>query len=324
MLASDADVASVIAADMEQVDAVVVDRLRSDVALIDQIGRYIVSSGGKRVRPIVLLLMAHACGSAGPKSHLLAAVVEFIHTATLLHDDVVDESQLRRGRETANALFGNAASVLVGDFLYSRSFQMMVEVGNLRVLDVLADATNVIAQGEVLQLMNMHDAELQVDAYLEVVRFKTAKLFEASARLGAVLAAAPSEVEDACATYGRSLGTAFQLIDDLLDYSGNAQALGKNIGDDLREGKPTLPLLIAMDRTSGAEQAAMRTAIRQGGTDNLQDIIEIVRHTGAIDATRDAARAEAQIAADALLRIPSSPFRAALLHSVVRLTERSS
>jgi octaprenyl-diphosphate synthase len=201
---------------------------------------------------------------------------------------------------------------------------MMVEVGNLRVLEVLADATNVIAQGEVLQLMNMHDAELGVDAYLEVVRFKTAKLFEASARLGAVLAGAPAGIEDACAAYGRSLGTAFQLVDDLLDYSGNAQELGKNIGDDLREGKPTLPLLIAMDRAPVSQQALMRGAIRQGGADRLDDIIAIVRATGAIEATREAARAEAQVAAQALQQIPESPFRAALLHSVVRLTERSS
>ena len=212
------------------------------MALIDQISRYIIGAGGKRIRPMLVLLFASALGFAGRERFELAAIVEFIHTATLLHDDVVDESSLRRGRETANALFGNAASVLVGDFLYSRAFQMMVSVNRMRVLEVLADATNVIAEGEVLQLMNMHDPDLGVDDYLRVIRFKTAKLFEASARLGAVLAEADRAVEEACAGYGRSLGTAFQLVDDLLDYDGDSGQLGKNVGDDLREGKPTLPL----------------------------------------------------------------------------------
>jgi octaprenyl-diphosphate synthase len=323
-LASDAGVLEVVTAEMEQVDRLVVERLQSEVALIDQIGRYIVSAGGKRVRPVVLLMTAHACGGEGPKARLLAAVVEFIHTATLLHDDVVDESQLRRGRETANALFGNSAAVLVGDFLYSRSFQMMVEAGDIRVLDVLAEATNVIARGEVMQLMNMHDAELGVDAYLDVVRFKTAKLFEASARLGAVLAKSDAATEQACAAYGRSLGTAFQLVDDLLDYSSTSADLGKNIGDDLREGKPTLPLLFAMERANPAQRDLMRQAVRDGGADHLDDVIRIVRETGAIEATREAARREAQQAQAALELLPESRFRSALIHSVVRLTERSS
>jgi octaprenyl-diphosphate synthase len=237
---------------MRQVDAVIRDRLASRVALIDQISRYIISAGGKRIRPRLVLLFSQALGFEGAERYELAATVEFIHTATLLHDDVVDESSLRRGRSTANAIFGNAASVLVGDFLYSRAFQMMVSVNRMRVLEVLADATNVIAEGEVLQLMNMHDPDLAVEEYLRVIRYKTAKLFEASARLGAVLGGAEAPVEEACADYGRSLGTAFQLVDDLLDYEGNSTELGKNVGDDLREGKPTLPLLIAMERGTAA------------------------------------------------------------------------
>ena len=225
---------------MQEVDATIRERLSSRVALIDQISNYIISAGGKRIRPRLVLLFAQALGFQGRERFELAAIVEFIHTATLLHDDVVDESSLRRGRQTANAMFGNAASVLVGDFLYSRAFQMMVSVNRMRVLEVLADATNVIAEGEVLQLMNIHDADLAVDDYLRVIRFKTAKLFEASARLGAVLAGVDPDVEECCADYGRSLGTAFQLVDDLLDYEGDPHALGKNVGDDLREGKPTL------------------------------------------------------------------------------------
>ncbi len=323
MLASAPEVAHILAGDMGQVDSVIVERLQSDVALIDQIGRYIVSAGGKRVRPVLLLLMARACGVEGAHPPLLAATVEFIHTATLLHDDVVDESSLRRGRETANALFGNAASVLVGDFLYSRAFQMMVSVGSLRVLDVLADATNVIARGEVLQLMNMHDADLGVDDYLKVVRFKTAKLFEASARIGPVLAGASPAVEEACAEYGRSVGTAFQLIDDLLDYDGDTADLGKNVGDDLREGKATLPLLVAMERASPADRALLRQAITEGGADQLDAVLRIVRATGAIQATRDAARAESQRAVDALQVLPLSIYREALLQFVVRLTDRT-
>ena len=313
-----------MAADMQQVDRVIGERLRSEVALIDQISHYIVSAGGKRIRPRLVLLFSEALGFAGPQRYELAATVEFIHTATLLHDDVVDESSLRRGRQTANALFGNAASVLVGDFLYSRAFQMMVSVDRMRVLEVLADATNVIAEGEVLQLMNMHDPDLAVDDYLRVIRFKTAKLFEASARLGAVLAHADREVEDACADYGRSLGTAFQLVDDLLDYEGDTVALGKNVGDDLREGKPTLPLLVAMVRCTEAERLLMRHAIEHGEPDRLDEILAIVRRTGALEATRDAARAEAGKARDALALLPESAARTALLDLCARSVERSS
>jgi len=253
-----------MAEEMGEVDAVIRRRLASNVALIDQIATYIVSAGGKRIRPMLVLLFSNALGFAGRERFELAATVEFIHTATLLHDDVVDESALRRGRRTANALFGNAASVLVGDFVYSRAFQMMVGAGKMRVLEVLADATNVIAEGEVLQLMNMHDPDVSVDDYLRVIRFKTAKLFEASARLGAVLADAGPAVEEACAAYGRSLGTAFQLVDDLLDYEGATERLGKNVGDDLREGKPTLPLLIAMERGTPEQRLLLRGAIEHG------------------------------------------------------------
>ncbi len=299
-------------------------RLASEVALINQISHYIVSAGGKRIRPRLVLLFAEALGFTGPERFELAASVEFIHTATLLHDDVVDESSLRRGRKTANALFGNAASVLVGDFLYSRAFQMMVSVNRMRVLEVLADATNVIAEGEVLQLMNMHDPDLGVDDYLRVIRYKTAKLFEASARLGAVLAGAEPAIEEACADYGRSLGTAFQIVDDLLDYDGDTVTLGKNVGDDLREGKPTLPLLVAMSRCSEVERQLMRHAVEHGEPDRLDEILTIVRRTGALQATHEAARAEADKARDALSALPASAAREALLELCARSVERSS
>jgi len=318
------DVGVLIADDMREVDAVIQRRLASQVALIDQIAHYIIGAGGKRIRPRLVLLFSSALGFAGPERFELAATVEFIHTATLLHDDVVDESGLRRGRRTANALFGNAASVLVGDFVYSRAFQMMVSVNRMRVLDVLADATNVIAEGEVIQLMNMHDPDLAVEDYLRVIRFKTAKLFEASARLGAVLADADFETEEACASYGRSLGTAFQLVDDLLDYDGATEQLGKNVGDDLREGKPTLPLLIAMERGTPTERELVRHAIKHGEVARLADIVAIVGSTGALHATREAARDEADKARGALEALPATPFRDALLDLSVRSVERSS
>ena len=283
-------VTQLMAGEMAQVDAVIHRRLASEVALINQISHYIVSAGGKRIRPQLVLLFARALGFEGQERFEMAATVEFIHTATLLHDDVVDESALRRGRKTANALFGNAASVLVGDFLYSRAFQMMVSVDRMRVLDVLAEATNVIAEGEVLQLMNMHDPDTSVEDYLRVIRYKTAKLFEASARIGAVLADATPEVEAACAAYGQSLGTAFQIIDDLLDYEGATAALGKNVGDDLREGKPTLPLLNAMSNGTAAERDLIRHAIEHGEVERLDEIIQIVRRTGSLEATRQTAR----------------------------------
>ncbi len=309
---------------MRQVDAVIRERLTSRVALIDQIARYIINAGGKRIRPRLLLLFSEALGFDGPERLELAAVVEFIHTATLLHDDVVDESALRRGRATANAMFGNAAAVLVGDFLYSRAFQMMVSVNRLRVLEVLADATNVIAEGEVLQLMNMHDPDLSVEDYLQVIRYKTAKLFEASARLGAVLAGADQLVEDACADYGRALGTAFQIVDDLLDYEGDSSELGKNVGDDLREGKPTLPLLLAMERGSATERQLIRSAIEHCEVQGLADILAIVRRTGALEASREAARAESERACARLQLLPESRARRALLDLSGFAVHRSS
>jgi len=316
--------ADFLASAMERVDEVIRARLSSKVALVDQIGRYIVEAGGKRVRPRLLLLFADALGHEGPAQHELAATVEFIHTATLLHDDVVDESSLRRGRATANALFGNAASVLVGDFLYSRAFQMMVSVNQMRVLDVVADATNVIAEGEVLQLMNMHDPDLAVEDYLQVIRFKTAKLFEASARLGAILGKADAATEEACADFGRRLGTAFQLVDDLLDYEGRSEELGKNVGDDVREGKATLPILLAMARCSPEEREMLREAIRTGEVERLNQIIDVVRRTGAIEATRDAAEDEIARARANLDVLPAGRARDALLELSGRAVHRSS
>jgi octaprenyl-diphosphate synthase len=313
---------ALIAADMREVDAVIAKRLDSDVPLVGQISRYIISAGGKRLRPSLLLLTAGALGYQGAQRFNLAAVVEFIHTATLLHDDVVDESTLRRGRATANDAFGNPASVLVGDFLYSRAFQMMVDAGDMRVMQILAEATNVIAEGEVLQLMNMHDASLDEAGYLRVIRSKTAKLFEASARLAAVLAKSSPQVEAACIQYGQALGTAFQVIDDVLDYDGQPEEMGKNLGDDLREGKTTLPLIIAMQRGTAPQKLLIQTAIQGGGTEQLDAIIHIVRSTGAIDATRAAAAGEAQRAIDALQGWPDNAFSQAMLQLAQQLLAR--
>jgi len=299
--------------DMAQVDQVIRLRLRSEVALVNQVAEYIIASGGKRLRPAMVVLCAKALGYQGSHHHELAAVVEFIHTATLLHDDVVDESALRRGRDTANALFGNAASVLVGDFLYSRAFQMMVSVQDMHVMEILAEATNVIAEGEVLQLMNCNDPDISEDAYLRVIRYKTAKLFEASGRLGAVVANAGSEVESALGRYGMHLGTAFQLIDDVLDYSGNAEQTGKNVGDDLAEGKPTLPLLHVMRHGTSEQAGKVRHAIEQGTAEEFAAILEAIHATGALDYTRECARKEAQLATDALACLPDSVYKDALL-----------
>lgn len=304
---------SLIDADMQAVDAVVRAKLHSDVPLVCQIAEYIVASGGKRMRPALLLLCAGACGYRGEQQHVLAAVVEFIHTATLLHDDVVDESSLRRGRETANAQFGNAASVLVGDFLYSRAFQMMVGVGDMRVMEVLADATNVIAEGEVLQLMNCHNADVEVDAYLKVVRYKTAKLFEASARLGAILGGAEPDAEEGVAAYGMHLGTAFQIVDDVLDYSGEESAIGKHLGDDLAEGKPTLPLIHVMKHGNVQQSAVVRDALEQGGLERLPEVIQAVQDTGALEAAMIVAREEIRIAGGVLKALPDTQYRKALI-----------
>lgn len=313
-----------LSAEMQQVDRVIERRLRSDVALINQISGYIVHAGGKRMRPKLLLMFANALGDPGGHRHELAAVVEFIHTATLLHDDVVDESALRRGKQTANAMFGNAASVLVGDFLYSRAFQMMVAVNRMRVLDVLAEATNVIAEGEVLQLLNVHDPDTTVERYLQVIRYKTAKLFEASARLGALLSEAPREQEEAAAQYGRAMGTAFQLVDDILDYEGDAATLGKNVGDDLREGKPTLPILLAMSRCSATERDLLRQAVLNGEEEKLGQVVEIVTQSGALEATRSVARQEAERAADSLNLLPLNKWTKSLLEFSARSVNRSS
>ena len=315
---------ALIAGDMQAMDAVITRRLSSDVPLVSQVSQYIIAAGGKRLRPALLLLMCGALDYRGEQRFNLAAVVEFIHTATLLHDDVVDESTLRRGRATANASFGNPASVLVGDFLYSRAFQMMVDAGDMRIMQTLAEATNIIAEGEVLQLMNMHDAGLSEDGYLRVIRSKTAKLFEASARLAALLAGASAAVEQACADYGQALGTAFQVIDDVLDYDGDAAEMGKNLGDDLREGKATLPLIIAMQRGTAAEQGMIRHAIETGGTERLAEIVAIVRQTGALQATRDAAASEAQRAIQALAVLGRNTYSEALLELASQLLQRRS
>ena len=313
-----------IGSDMLSVDGLINSRLSSGVPLVGQVAQHIILAGGKRLRPVLLLLMAGALGYKGTDHHKLAAVIEFIHTATLLHDDVVDDSNLRRGRPTANAMFGNPASVLVGDFLYSRAFQMMVECQDLRILDIVAEATNVIAEGEVMQLMNMHDASLDVDAYLRVIRSKTAKLFEASTRLPAVLVKSSAAIETACAQYGQALGTAFQVIDDVLDYDGDAALMGKNLGDDLREGKATLPLIVAMQRGNPAQCALVKHAIEQGEVEALADIVKIVHETGAMQATREAASAEAQLALNALVVLPASPYKNALSDIAAQLLERQS
>ncbi|CAM3397699.1 polyprenyl synthetase family protein [Polaromonas hydrogenivorans] len=315
---------ALIADDMSAMDAVIARRLQSEVPLVAQVSQYIIAAGGKRLRPALVLLMCGALDYRGAQRFNLAAVVEFIHTATLLHDDVVDESTLRRGRSTANEIFGNPASVLVGDFLYSRAFQMMVEVGDMRIMQTLAEATNVIAEGEVLQLMNMHDAGLTEAGYLRVIRSKTAKLFEASARLAALLAQSSPAVEQHCAEYGQALGTAFQVIDDVLDYDGEVLEMGKNLGDDLREGKVTLPLIIAMQRGTQAERATIQQAIETGGTGQMAQVINIVQKTGALRATRDAAAAEALRALNALQNLPQNPYSHALEKLASQLLARRS
>jgi octaprenyl-diphosphate synthase len=304
---------SLIAQDMGAVDAVIREKLYSDVGLIRQVSEYIINSGGKRLRPALVILSAGAFRYAGKFHYNLAAIVEFIHTATLLHDDVVDASELRRSKATANALFGNAASVLVGDFLYSRAFQMMVEVNNMRVMRVLADATNTIAEGEVLQLLNCRDPDVDEENYLRVIRYKTAKLFEAATRLGAILGNATPAEEEAMATYGMHLGTAFQLTDDMLDYSGDYHETGKNLGDDLAEGKPTLPLIYAMRVGSGAQSATIREAIERGGEDGFQPVLDVIQQTGALNYARQRAQAESDTASAAIMSLPESDYKECLL-----------
>lgn len=313
---------ALIADDMQAVDRVIAQRLTTSVPLIGQISQYIIAAGGKRLRPALLLMVSNTLGEQRPTKHTLAAVVELIHTATLLHDDVVDESTLRRGRPTANESFGNPASVLVGDFLHTRSFQMMVEAGNMRILQVLSDATNVIAEGEVQQLINTHDASLDEAGYLHVIRSKTAKLFEASTQIAAILAGANPTIEAACATYGQALGTAFQIIDDVLDYDGDAAEMGKNLGDDLREGKCTLPLIIAMQRATAEDAQVVREAIEQGSTEQLPSILSIVKRTGALDATREAAHNEAMRAIAALQALPANAYTQAMEQLAAQLLLR--
>jgi octaprenyl-diphosphate synthase len=307
-----ADVRELAAADMRDVDALIRARLASDVVLINQIAEHIIAGGGKRLRPMLHVLAAGAAGYAGQQHVKLAAVIEFIHTSTLLHDDVVDESGLRRGRQTANALWGNAASVLVGDFLYSRSFQLMVELDDMRVMRILADTTNTIAEGEVLQLLNIGNADVDEAAYLAVIERKTAVLFAAATELGGLLGALPAEQVSALRRYGMELGYAFQIADDLLDYTSDADTLGKNIGDDLAEGKPTLPLIYALQSADAQQAASLRHAIEHGGLDSLDRIIAAIRDSGALQRTRERAEAHAAAAHEALAALAPSPWRDAL------------
>ncbi len=307
------DINTLIQQDMRAVDALIQSRLASDVVLINQLGSYIINSGGKRLRPALVLLAAHACGYQGSQHIGLAAVIEFIHTATLLHDDVVDGSELRRGKETANNVWGNEASVLVGDFLYSRAFEMMVEADEMEVMKILAHTTNVIAEGEVLQLLHCHDPDTTEQRYLEVIRCKTAKLFEAAALLGAVLSRQPEPVRQALADYGMHLGMAFQLTDDALDYSATSEQMGKNVGDDLAEGKPTLPLIHALRTADATQQAVLHSAIAAGGREHIAAVTAAIESTGAIAYTARSAKVEADKAIATLAALPGSPYKDALI-----------
>ena len=307
------DVKALSRSDMEAVDDLIRRSLKSDVLLVSQVSEYIVTSGGKRLRPLIVLLAARALGYSGGQQMNAAAIIEFIHTATLLHDDVVDSSDRRRGRDTANTVFGNQASVLVGDFLYSRAFQMMVEIGRMRVMQILADATNTIAAGEVMQLMNVHDPDVTEADYRKVIYRKTARLFEAGAQIAAVLADRDPGDEAAMICYGQNLGTAFQLIDDSLDYDASPEELGKNLGDDLAEGKPTLPLIYAMEKGSPAEKAMIRSAIEEGGLDHMTEIQAVIESTGALQYTTQRAQEAADVAIGALADIPESEYKQAMI-----------
>jgi octaprenyl-diphosphate synthase len=302
-----------IAEDMDVVDKLIVEQLKSDVVLINQIGAYIVHSGGKRLRPMIVLLAARSCGYDGARHINLAAIIEFIHTATLLHDDVVDGSDLRRNRETANAVWGNEASVLVGDFLYSRSFEMMVEVGQMPVMEILAHATNRIAEGEVLQLLNVHNPDTRESDYMEVIKRKTATLFEAGSRLGGVIAKAPQQQQQALADYGLHLGIAFQLVDDALDYHSSNDDIGKNIGDDLAEGKPTLPLIQAMKKSDDQQRQRLAKIIEQGGLEEIDFVMQAIQNSGAIAYTQQLAQQHAEQAKQALTCLPDTAYRHALI-----------
>ncbi|CAG0945675.1 octaprenyl-diphosphate synthase [Gammaproteobacteria bacterium] len=315
-------VRQLVGEDWNAVNREIQAQLSSDVALVNSVAHYIIGSGGKRLRPLLVLLAARACGYSGQQHVLCAAIIEFIHTATLLHDDVVDKSDLRRGQETANSVFGNQASVLVGDFLYSRAFQMMVQVGQMRIMDVLANATNTIAEGEVMQLMNCRDPETTEARYLQVIYRKTGKLFEAGMQIGAILAGQTLAVEETLVEYGKQVGLAFQLVDDALDYQADASELGKNIGTDLAEGKPTLPLIYALQRGSAREQLAIRRAIEHGGIEDLAMILEAIQTTGALAYTFTRAREASRQAVAALARVPGSPFKDALVQLADFAVER--
>ncbi len=307
------EINQLIADDMDKLNACIQTRLHSEVVLINQIGGHIINSGGKRLRPIIHLLSAKALSYSGSQHVDLSAIIEFIHTATLLHDDVVDNSDLRRGEDTANALWGNAASVLVGDFLYSRAFEMMVEIDRMQIMGILSKATNTIAEGEVLQLLNCHDPDTTEERYLEVIHSKTAKLFESASELGAVICNRPAEEQQAMAKYGMHLGCAFQLIDDVLDYTSSAEDMGKNLGDDLAEGKPTLPLIFAMRKGTSEQATMIREAIENGGLDKIDEIHKAIHSSGAIEYTSDCAKNEAQQAIAALDFLADSDYKDALI-----------
>ena len=320
---SQAAIRDLVAPELKLVDQAIIERLTSDVALINQLGNYIINSGGKRLRPQLALLAANACGYQGEAHIQAAAIVEFIHTATLLHDDVVDASHLRRGKETANAIWGNEASVLVGDFLYSRAFQMMVEINHMRVLDILAETTNTIAEGEVMQLLNCNEPDTTEAQYIDVIQSKTAKLFEAATRLGAILANMDQQTEAALAEYGMHLGTAFQLVDDALDYSSTSEDIGKNIGDDLAEGKPTLPLIHAMRNGTAEQKNIISEAIRHGGLERIDEVLQVIESTHSIAYTRQLARGEADYAINCLSGLTDTPYKKALVELAHFAVERS-
>ncbi|AEG30941.1 polyprenyl synthetase family protein [Thiomicrospira cyclica] len=306
-----ADIKDLMADDLRATDKLILERLASDVVLINQIGHYIINNGGKRLRPLIVLLSARACGYQGTHHLTMAAVIEFIHTSTLLHDDVVDESNTRRGNKTANEVWGNAASVLVGDFLYSRAFEMMVKPGLMSIMQIMSESTNVIAEGEVLQLLNCHDAETDEHRYMDVIERKTAKLFEAAALMGSALTQ-KTHWDEALAAYGRHLGAAFQLIDDVLDYTGDAAALGKSLGDDLAEGKPTLPLIYAMQQASKTDAATIKDAIEAGDISKISQVTAIIQSTGAIGYTITIAQQQAKLAQAAAAALPRSPYQQAM------------
>ena len=307
------DIQALVAKDMDGVNAGIRAQLHSEVVLIEQMGEYIINSGGKRLRPVIAVLSARACGYQGDKHHLTAAVIEFIHTATLLHDDVVDASELRRGKETANSIWGNEASVLVGDFIFSRAFEMMVEIGNMRVMEILSGTSNKIAEGEVLQLLNCNDPETTEQQYMQVIQCKTAKLFSSAAQIGAVLAGRPESEENALETYGMHLGTAFQIVDDILDYRADSETMGKNVGDDLAEGKPTLPLIYALSQGSDEQKNILSEIIKTGDRDKLAQVMEIIHHTHALEYTERIAKQQAENAKQALTELSDSEYKTALM-----------